>query len=73
MLQLSARLDGDSLPVSFRINAMRTETLNEVARAQADGPTSVTSSLDRLAAVVQRTIDPNDDTGWHPAAIDAAA
>ncbi|MFI1205783.1 hypothetical protein ACH4VR_41270 [Streptomyces sp. NPDC020883] len=35
-------------------------------------PTPVIDALDRLAAVVQRTTDPDDDTGWYPAAIDAA-
>ncbi|MFB6568250.1 hypothetical protein [Streptomyces noursei] len=66
--QLSARLDGYGL----RVDQIRAETLDQLARAWADDPTAVTDALDRLAAVVQRTTDPEDDTGWHPAAVAAA-
>ncbi|SHL74155.1 hypothetical protein [Streptomyces yunnanensis] len=69
---LSARLDGLGTGVILRFDQIRAETLEQLARAWADDPTAVTDALDRLAAVVQRTTDPDDDTGWHPAAIDAA-
>ncbi|GGX49124.1 hypothetical protein [Streptomyces noursei] len=70
--QLSARLGGYGLGVVLRVDAIRAETLDQLARAWADDQTAVTDALDRLAAMVQRTRDPDDDTGWHPAAIDAA-
>ncbi|KIZ16881.1 hypothetical protein [Streptomyces natalensis] len=69
---LSARLDGFGLGVILRVDVIRAETLDQLARAWADDQTAVIDALDRLAAVVQRTTDPDDDTGWHPAAIDAA-
>ncbi|MEE6264936.1 hypothetical protein V2E29_04645 [Streptomyces diastatochromogenes] len=69
---LSARLDGLGLSIVLRVDEIRAETLDQLSRAWADDPTAVTDALDRLAAVVQRTTDPDDDTGWHPAAVDAA-
>ncbi|WP_438489527.1 hypothetical protein [Streptomyces sp. S186] len=69
---LSARLDGYGTGVILRFDQIRAETLDQLARAWADDQAAVTDALDRLAAMVQRTTDPDDDTGWHPAAVDAA-
>lgn len=68
----TARLDPMGLTVTLRVDIIRTDTLEGLARAWRDNPVAITDALETLAATLPFTTDPDDTTGSHPATIHAA-